>query len=105
MEHNLTVSNQGINAYKNFKTIFNTNMLLRNYLIVSSNAWMVQIKMIKGEKINITELIALLKVGVWRRSSEILFTVPLILLSFISRNHASNIFKKLLKKFQSFPAT
>lgn len=104
IRQNLMVSYQGIAAYEKFKTIFNTNLILKEFLIVSTNAWIVQIKMVESKKINFTELIALLKVGIWRRNVDILLAVPLIFVSFFNRNYSSYVFKKALKKGQSFPA-
>lgn len=104
VKQNLMVSYQGIEAYEKFKTIFNTNAILNEFLIISINAWMVQIKMIEGKKINFTELISLIKVGIWKRSAYILLSVPLVFMSFINRNYSGYLFKNILKKIQSFPA-
>ena len=101
IEHNLMVTYQSKEFFDRCETIFQTNVILKKYFILCMNESAIKIKLIKGEKINASELIQLIKHKFWRRSSSILLYVPLIFISFINRNYASDILKKILKKVQS----
>jgi glycosyltransferase involved in cell wall biosynthesis len=99
---NLRVSNQGIQAYEKFKSIFKSNVLLNNYLQLAQNAWITQRKLTESKKCGISETIALIKVGFYKRDVHVLAVVPLIFFSFLSQGFVSKLFRVGLKKIQSY---
>ena len=103
IEHNLLLAYQGMNDFERYKTFFLTNVILKKYFILSTNELIFKIKLIKGEKINSSELILLIKHYIWSRSSSIFLYVPLFFISFINRSYASTILNKILKKVQTIP--
>ncbi len=99
---NLRLSSEGVQTYEKFKSIFKSNILLNSYFELAKNAWVTQKKMTEGNKCRVSETIAVIKVGIYRRDIYILASVPIALLSSVNPSLARKLFSVGLKRVQSY---